>query len=228
MERERAARRLRANAAGRLFVAASEEDILGLTQNLLESEFYPDLAGLDLIRRTARGDRLCLYVSVRSYDSLMTSAFFEMLKVFPDARKRWETGLRHLLDGTGTGWPGLMQRIERRVPEACLHFWQQQSYADNPHMIVEKFLGIALQPLPAQERPERTRSPDAQALDEVEALDPQLPMQERAAHVREIYQRYPADTPPALLSGKDAATLRTRYMRDLALLRERYPELGAS
>jgi hypothetical protein len=217
---------LRVHASGCRFVAASEEDILGFVQDLLERDFYSDLAGLDMLRRAAGHDRLCLHISIRRYDSLMNSAFFEMLKFFPDTRRRWEAGLRHLLD-CGTGWPGLMQRIERRVPKAHLRFWEQQRYADDPHMIVEQFLGMALQPLPTPKRPERTRSPGAGAIEEVERLDPHLPVAERMARVREIYRRHPAETAPALLSEEDAATLRARYESDLALLRNRYPELGA-
>ena len=219
-------RGLRAAAAPARRVYGSEEDILGLTQDLLAERFYPDLSALDLLRRAAGADTLSLYVSIRSYDTLVVSAFFEILKAFPDARARWETGVARLLAGGG-GWPELLARIERCVPGAQVHFWRQEEYSADPGRIVAAFLGIDLPGLPEIDRPRRTRAPALSALPEVDALDPGLPVAERIARVREIYARHPARGAPAMLAQADASSLAARYERDVALLRGRYTELGA-
>ncbi len=207
-------------------VYGSEEDMLGLTQDLLAERFYPDLSALDLLRRAAGADALSLFVSIRSYDTLAVSAFFEILKAFPDARARWEAGVARMLAGGG-GWPELMARIERRVPGAQLCFWRQEDYSADPGRIVAAFLGVDLPPLPEIDRPGRTRAPALSALAEVDALDPGLPVARRIARVREIYARHPAQNAPAMLSEADATSLAARYERDVALLRARYPEVGA-
>ena len=218
--------RLRAAAGSAGLVAASEEDLLGYASDLLHDRFYPDLAGLDLVRRAAGREPLTLYLSIRSYDTLMPSVFFELLKPFPDARRRWAEGLARLERGGG-GWPELMARIERRVPAARLCFWRQESYARDPGAIVAAFLGMPVPDLPALAPPARTRSPSAAALAEAEALDPGLPRAERVARVREIYRRHSEGAAPALLPAGAAAGLAARYARDLAALRARYAELGA-
>ena len=224
--------RLRAAAGDCRFVVASEEDILGYVPHLLQSDFYPDLRGIDLLRRTARGARLDLFVSIRRYDTLLTSALFEMLKALPDARARWEEGVARLL-AECSGWPGLMTRLERRAPEARLHFWSLESYSRDPAAVLNEFIGVDVPDLPPAPPPSRTRAPALSALDEVAALDPSLPSAERMERVRAIYKRHPAgpEAPSAvsaLLAPADATALADRYAEDLAVLRARYPELGAA
>ncbi|RDC73717.1 hypothetical protein DLJ49_06260 [Rhodovulum sp. 12E13] len=224
--RLRTVRRLRAAVEGAGRVAASEENFLGFPEDLLHGTFYPDLSGLDFVRRLAGPDRLSLYISIRGYDGLMASTLFELMRSTPDARARWEHGVALLVEGDG-GWPDLMRRIERRVPGARLHFWCQERYAADPAGIVAAFLGVPVSNLPVLDKPGSTRSPAASALAEVETLDPGLPRQERIRRVGEIYARHPADGGPTLLSSGDADVLAARYERDVALLRARYPELGA-
>jgi hypothetical protein len=224
--------RLRAAAGDCRFVVASEEDILGSVPDLLQNDFYPDLRGIDLLRRTARGARLDLFVSIRSYDTLLTSALFEMLKAFPDARRQWEQGAARLL-AECSGWPGLMARVGRRAPEARLHFWRLESYSRDPGAVLRQFIGIDVPDLPPSPPPSRTRAPALSALDEVAALDPGLPSAERVERVRAIYKRHPAgpgepSAVSALLAPTDAAALADRYAEDVAVLRARYPELGAA
>lgn len=224
--------RLRAAAGDCRFVVASEEDFLGLVADLLQRDFYPDLRAIDLVRRTARGARLDLFVSIRSYDTLLTSALFEMLKAIPDARAQWEQGVARLL-ADFSGWPGLMARLDRRAPEARLHFWRLESYSRDPGAVLRQFTGIDLPDLSSSPPPSRTRAPALSALDEVAALDPSLPSAERIERVRAIYKRHPAgpgapSAVSALLAPADAAALADRYAEDVAVLRARYPELGAA
>ena len=224
--------RIRAAAGDSRFVVASEEDILGYVPDLLQKDFYPDLRGIDLVRRTARGARLDLFVSIRSYDTLLTSALFEMLKAIPDARAHWEAGVARLL-AECSGWPGLMARIGQRAPEARLHFWCMESYTRDPGAVLRQFTGVDMPDLPPSPPPSRTRAPALSALDEVAALDPSLAGAERIERVRAIYKRHPAgpEDPPAvsaLLAPADAAALADRYAEDVAVLQARYSELGAA
>lgn len=223
---------LRAAAGDCRFVVASEEVFLGEAPGLLKTDLYPNLRGIDLLRWTARGARLDLFVSIRSYDTLLPSALFEMLKTIPDARARWEEGVARVL-AECSGWPGLMARLERRAPEARLHFWCLDSYARDPGAVLTQFTGVDVPDLPPSPPASRTRSPALSALDEVAALDPALPRAERGERVRAIYKRHPAgpeDPSPvsALLAPADATALAERNAEDVAVLRARYPELGAA
>ncbi|MGF1447195.1 MAG: hypothetical protein ACFBRM_13485 [Pikeienuella sp.] len=219
-----AGKRLRRQTAGSQLVVASDEDLLGDMAHLLGEQFYPNLAGLDFVRRLAGGEPLSLYISIRGYDGLLTSTCFQMLRRFSDARERVLTAAERV--AAGGGWPELFDRISRRLPGVPITFWMQERYAAETRAIIEGFLGITGLDLAQLDRPERTRSPSAAALPEVEALDPELSPDARAARVREIYRKYPADAPAEILPADVSKVLTERFETDLAELRARYPELG--
>ncbi len=218
--------RVQAGVSDRKRIVASEEDILGQVADLLCDPIYPDLSCLDLLKHSAKREPLTLYVSVRSYDTLLTSAFFELLRVRGDAKALIDARVR-AFDQGAAGWPQLFARIRDRVPQATVRFWRYETYVSRPEAIVSALAGCPLPGLALPANPERTRSPAISVLAEVDALDPDLPHQERFARVREIYRAHPATTPPQVLDPDTSERLASRYRADLEALKQSWSEISA-
>jgi len=215
-------------AASAPLVAYSDEDFLGWTQDLFDIDFYSDLAGLSVLPMIQGDRRLVLYLSVRSYDKLMSSAFFEVLKIMPDARAKCDAAVARLLSGHASGWVGLAERISSCLPAAELRFWLQEDYARDPHGILEQFLGRRLPALPPIERPAETASPAPTALAEVEKLDPSLNMEARHASVMAIYRANPAKGSGTILDAATSERLRAIYAEHVTILASRFRQLGTA
>ena len=214
---------LRSAAQGADHVVASEEDILGYSPGLFEEVFYPDLTGLDLIPVVCRGGAIRLFLSIRSYDKILPSGFFETYKFYPDALAMLERGVKNLVAGR-SGWPDLMDRIAQRLPEAEISFWCQEDYRRNSQAVIEDLLGYAIDQMPDIAPPQQTLSPNANALEEVERLDRAMPGHLRHKAVLEIYARHPAgDGPvPALVSNEASEELKAIYDRDVKIIADRF------
>lgn len=221
------AKHLRRLAQGADIAVMSEEDVLGWSQDQLENRFYPDLSGLDVLPMVSGRAPLHVYVSLRSYDTLLPSAFFESYKVFPDAGARLKHGVASALNGT-SNWVVLMDRIAKRLPSAKLHFWRQEDYAVAPKPIIDAFVGVDIGAVPDIPRPTQTKSPNANALEAVAALDPNLEMRDRIAKVEAIYASNPreAGPKPALLTPEDITKLQEAYARDIKVLQARFVDIG--
>ncbi len=205
----------------------SEENLLGRSYGLFENPFYVRLAGFGLLERLAKTSRLRLFISVRSYDKLLPSVYYQVLRNRPEAGLQFERARKAMLAGHG-GWPELMQRIMDALPGSTLSFWQQERYRDNPRPMLEALTGTRIQQLPEVSVPERTRSPAAGALEEVGLLPRDMEKGRWTAEVEAIFARHPvAMGPPADLLPEDAtAGLRTLYRSHLAQMRELYEEVG--
>lgn len=205
----------------------SEESILGSASGLLAERFYPDLSGLDLLARIAKGVPLTVFLCVRSYDTLLPSAFFEMYRTRPDAPDHLRRGVRAVLAGQ-SGWPDLFARIAERLPKAEIRFWQQEVYARDPAPVMEALLDRPLPALPDLPRPAHTRSPNANALAEVAELPDTLGLAQRSEFVDTIYARNPVGAGPVaqLLTPSEIEALQAVYAGDLVRLRARAAELG--
>jgi len=223
------ARTLRQAAKGAPVAILSEEDTLGWSQDQLGHCFYPNLSGLRLLKMISEGDVLRIYLSVRSYHTLLPSAFFESYKVFPDAPERLRKSTDSMLAGTAS-WVELLERISMSLPAAEINFWTQEDYAQQQQNIVERFVGQNLDPLPDLPRPKQTASPNADALLDVSRLDPDLPMRTRHRRVEEIYQANPRGRgpEPEFFSAQEMELLKSNYARDLKILSERYTNIGMS
>lgn len=219
--------RLLREARGADVAVFSEENILGWSTGLLEDGFYPDLSGLDLLARISRGIPLTLFLSVRSYDTLLQSAFFDIYRTHGDAPDRLRRGVRAVLAGR-SGWPGLVDRIQTHLPEAEIRFWRQEVYGRDPAPVLAELLDRPLPALPDLPPPSHTRSPNANALAEVAELPDTLGVAQRQEFVDTIYARNPAGAGPRaqLITPSEAEALQAAYAGDLVRLRARAVEIG--
>jgi len=221
------AKRLQELAAGASTVLISEEDLLGWSQDQLASKLYPELSRLDLLPIVSEGAKLNIYVSIRSYDTLLPSAFFETYKIFRDAPDRLRNGIAAVLGGQ-SNWVELLDRISERYPMAKIHFWRQEDYAQDAKPVVDALMGMDVGPVPDIPRPRSTKSPNAHALEEMAKLPLNLAMKDRHKQAEAIYARYPCGEgpEPELLSAAEVSSCRTAYVRDVKLLQARFTDIG--
>lgn len=201
-------------------VVLSEENILGIPDQILRVPFYPQVAQ-SVARLASLGTRakLVLFLSVRGYDTLLPSAYAESLKFRPPREGGFNPA--RLLAGTPS-WHDLVTRIHRAAPGVPLRIWRQEDYRENAQAIMASVCGIELGPLPDISDPSWTRSPTAEGIRAAEALDPGLSMAERRNRVGEVYaasggERYRP------FGEAERAELRARYAADLARIEQDFP-----
>jgi hypothetical protein len=207
-------------------VVLSEENLLGLPHHILTAPFYPQatqrigrLASLGL-----RAD-LRLFLSIRSYDTLLPSAYAEALKHAAPPPGGFE-GLRQRLLAAPPSWFDLVSRLRAAAPNVPLRVWRQEDYRANDRSIMEMLCGSPLGPLPKLPDPARTRTPSAAAIAVAEALPADLSYQERLARVREIYTVVePREARFQPFDKAERRRLRAGYEADLERIARVFPDM---
>ncbi len=172
---------------GPAVVVVSEENVLGLPRHILATPFYPQAAQrIGRLASLALRADLRLFLSIRSYDRLLPSAYAEALKYAAPPPGGF-AALRARLLAAPPSWFDLVSRLRAAAPSVPLRVWRQEDYRANGRAIMEGLCGRPVGPLPGLPDPARTRSPSAAAIAAAEALPRDLPHAERLARVREIY-----------------------------------------
>jgi len=203
-------------------VALSEENLLGYPHDAFSDPVYPHAGWLRRFRRLTRGAERALFLSIRSYDGFLVSAFYEHMRFAPNAGALL-AAMRARLRARPPSWPDLLARLRRIFPGSPFRIWRYEDYARAPLPIVNAYLGLSLERLPTLERPEQTVSPSAAAIAHCAALDPGLPGPERYRRVNEIYAAHPRAGAPfheGVLSEAERDFLAGRYAEDCARLRQ--------
>lgn len=201
-------------------VVLSEENILGIPDQILRVPFYPQ-AAQSVARLASLGLRakLVLFLSIRGYDTLLPSAYAESLKFRPPRAGGFDI---HRLMARPPSWYELVAQIRRAAPGVPLRIWRQEDYRANAEAIMAEVCGLELGPLPDISDPSWTRSPTAEGIRAAEALDPDLTMAERRERVGAIYaaaegERYRP------FGEAERRELRARYAADLERIERAFP-----
>lgn len=206
-------------------VALSEENILGVPHQILEPTFYPQ-ADQSLARLSSLGLRaeMELFLSIRSYDALLPSAYVESLK-HGTAPKGGFASVKERLLAVPPSWYDLVTRIRAAVPGVPLRIWRQEDYRANAPAIMEAFCGCPLGQLPEVSDPTWTRSPSATAVAEAERLPADLSRLDRLARVQEIFGASEPDGDRfSPFSEVERRQLRARYDADLGRIAAAWPD----
>lgn len=215
---------IRTPGGGLRHLLLSEEDILGDSRTITGACLYPDLSRLALLRRMAGRGRMEIYLSIRSLDGFLPSAYAEIIKGRRYARSDFHRFVKTFRD-LETPWTDLVKRIRQAVPSASVHVWTQEDYAQDALGILEHFTGLTLGALPQIERPARTRTPGEAAIAEAEALEYEGP--DRADRVRALFQQDVAGDFVKFdpLTAEDKAAFQESFARELAGFRKNYPDM---
>ncbi|WP_297976447.1 hypothetical protein, partial [uncultured Amaricoccus sp.] len=212
--------------AGPEVVVLSEENIVGMPDHMLELPCYPQAErNVSRLASLAGRAEVVFFLSIRSYDTLLPSAYVETLKHAPPPPGGFREAVAALLSGS-SGWFDLASRIRAAAPAIPLRIWRQEDYRANARAIMEAVCGRALVPLPEISDPTWTRSPSAGAVAAAEALPRDLPRAERLARVRRIFAAgEPGADPFRPFGAAERRQLRARYEADLERIARVHPDV---
>ena len=201
-------------------VVLSEENILGVPDQILRVPFYPQ-AALSVARLATLAARaeVVFFLSIRGYDRLLPSAYAEALKFRPPR----EGGFKAAdLLAQPPSWYDLVQQIHTAAPGIPLRIWRQEDYRANAQAIMAQVCGLDLGPLPDISDPSWTRSPTAEGIRAAEALDPGLGMEARRKKVLKLYEAAEGDAYRPFTEAERTA-LKARYAADLDRIEQDFP-----
>jgi len=207
-------------------VLLSDEDLLGFSYDLFTPPVYRDLRGLHVVRSLARNTELILFLSIRSFDQILPSAYAQTIKAIAP-KSGWLDEIRAGIKHAPPSWVELVGRLTAMFPQATLRVWQQEDYRAHSQEILSFFVGRDVGCFPDLPPPVRTTSPSNEAIEAAERVDPSLSMEARRKRVRELfYEDLPAGdgrAPFKPLDDDEITLLRERYKADKREIEQLYP-----
>lgn len=223
-ETERLLRHLSRHVRVRGPMAFSEENLLGTTRGILGGTLYPRLWRMHLIAQLSRVAPLHLFLTIRSLDAYLPSAYAEALKGAPLSRAEFREAVA-LFAARSHHWTGLLARLVKIAPDARIEVWNFDDYSANWRELHRSLIGVPLKTLPDMPRPSRTRTPGEAAIRLAEA-DRTPPGPARADRIRGMYMRDIDEGKTARfdpLGADEKAHFRSLYEDDLAAMRQAFP-----
>ena len=219
------ARHLDPLRAGPATLVLSEEKLLGGSQQVFAAPMYPVAdRTVRLLASLAGRAEVALFLSIRSLDAQMPSAYVQELKFLPPLEGGFEN-IRARVLARPPSWFDLVRRIRAAAPAVPLRVWRQEDYRANSAAILTALCGRDIGPLPDMADPYWTKSPDLAAVRAAEALPADMPRDARRARVLEIF-RTAGDGPRFQpFAESECAVLRQAYAADLARLEELGPDV---
>ncbi|MGM0583461.1 MAG: hypothetical protein ACQEUZ_02255 [Pseudomonadota bacterium] len=203
-------------------IALSEENILGVSGDLLSWPFYPRLARrLRPFDSLADGAELTLFLSVRGFEGLLPSAYAQALRTRPVPGGFGPIAAAAL--DSPPSWLELVRRIAAAAPRARLRVWRFEDYLTREQEILSRFCGVAAPPADRLPPPDFTRTPSARAVARIEALSPLLPRALHKIAARRIIASDGSDEKFSPFSPSQRSLLREACEEDLARLQRELP-----
>lgn len=201
--------------AGPRTMVLSEEKLLGGSRQVFLDPFYP-AADRVTPMLSSLGDRadLMLFLSIRSLDTQLPSAYVQELKFGP-APEGGFAALKARVLARPPRWSDLVDRIRRAAPNARIRVWRQEDYRQNAAAILGALCGCEIGPVPEIADPAWTKSPGRAAVRAAEALPRDLPQDERHQRALDIFRAGWGGERFSPFTAAERAFLRTHYARDL-------------
>jgi hypothetical protein len=193
-------------------ILISEEDVLGLSIDLLEGIYPRAKSRLAPWAALAGGDAMQIFLSVRDYATILPSAYSQALRdgfsLIP-----FEGYTQHWIR-TRPSWVRMIHTIVEIFGASRLTVWTTEYYSERPGDVLYSLSGAELSefPLPA---PEGTRRLSAGAVKEIQQLDPSLSRAARRLAVQELLRHEDSTDVFDPLSQTDKALLSDWYRSDL-------------
>ena len=148
----------------------SEENILGDCIHLCDADPFPYI-DFTFLRTLASIAPTEIYLSIRSFDSVLSGAYCTALKYHP---RQALTAKAVLIDNATKNnipsWIPLIKRIKQALPDVTLRIWTQEDYRQSSCDIIRAFVGLETVTIPDIERPAETITPTNQGVEKVENL----------------------------------------------------------
>jgi hypothetical protein len=204
-------------------IVVSDESILGSTAgDLLGRTLYPDAESrLSMLTYLLRSANLHLFLSIRSFEEILPSAYAQHLRSRPVAepfevfRDSW---LRQ-----PPSWANLIGRIRATLPDARLNVWTLEEYRIWSGQIIADFSGTRAGQDLRLPPPGTTLMPSASAVALIKNVDHRLRGKDYRAEVEKICQQDSDQTKFSPLSADERTVLAKLYRADLERIKSLYP-----
>lgn len=205
-------------------VVLSEENLLGSVRRVFSGAIYPRAEiSVAMLANLAREAQLTFFLSIRSFDKFLPSAYAEALKWGPPPEGGFD-GVRRAAAASRPSWFGFFERLRIAADGVPIRIWRQEDYRDHKTEILGAVCGCAIHTLPELPDPVWTSSPSAQAIARAEALPDTLAGRARWRAVKAAYATTAPDQPPfAPFSRTEQDTLHAAYETDLERIERRAP-----
>ena len=202
--------------AGPATMVLSEEKLLGGSQHVFGEPIYPQVQRIVALLATLRSRAdVTLFLSIRSFDTQLPSAYVQELKVMRPPADGFDAIRRRVL-ARPPSWFDMVRRIRAAAPGIPLRVWRQEDYRSNAAAILAGLCGLdEVGPLPEIEDPAWTRSPDRAAIEAAEALPAAMPEADRRARVREIFAASGDGPRFQPFSSEERGLMKASYADDL-------------
>lgn len=200
-------------------VAISEETLPGLTPEMLADPLYPRAERrLASFAALARREELQLFLSIRSFDEALPSAYAQALRAVPLPGGFAACMAR--AEARPPSWADYVERLLQLFSRAPLTVWTMEAYRADPRGVAALYLGVDPGPIEKGNAPASTRTPSSAAVAEAEARSTELPADlsdaERRRIIGGIYDRHAGNGPKFNpLTEPLRARLKARYADDL-------------
>lgn len=208
-------------SARRLVV--SDENILGDIASLFSDRYYPDaVRRLRFLRSTLGFRDVTLFVSIRRHDAIAASAYVELLRARPvDVRF---ADVVERFAATPPSWLELLERIHAELPGARLRVWRFEDYIRDPLPVLTELLDHSPSLIPPIENPSQTRSPSAEAIASIEALDRGVDRSIYQQRVAEAIKSTQGGTKFSPFDPSATERLAAAYAEDITAISRRFPD----
>lgn len=224
------ARHLDPLRAGPTTFVLSEEKLMGGSLQVFSDPPYPQIERIVPMLASLRGGgaeggtEVALFLSIRSLDGQLPSAYVQELKFSPPIAGGFDN-LKARILARPPGWFDLVRRIRAAAPAVPLRVWRQEDYRRNPAAVLAALCGRDPGPLPVMDDPYWTKSPDLAAVRAAEALPADMPRAERRARVLEIFREAGEGERFDPFDAAEKEALRAAYARDLERIEALDPEI---
>ena len=214
------ARHLDPLRAGPTTFVLSEEKLMGGSLQVFSDPPYPQIERIVPMLASLHGGghggtEVALFLSIRSLDGQLPSAYVQELKFSPPIAGGFDK-LKARILARPPSWLDLVRRIRAAAPGVPLTVWRQEDYRRDPASVLAALCGRDPGPLPAMDDPYWTKSPDLAAVSAAEALPADMPRAERRARVLEIFRETGEGARFDPFDAAEKEALRAAYARDLA------------
>ncbi|MCP4123392.1 MAG: hypothetical protein GY751_16690 [Bacteroidetes bacterium] len=205
----------------------SEENILGGVSDLLRSKIYPNMEkNLATILYLKGDSKMNLFMSLRSFDSILPSAYAQQAR---KAKAKAKAGgfdvVKKTVINKPPKWSSIIKRIINLVDADHLKIWKYEDYANNQDFFLSYLCKNKITSFPYIPPPTTTRSPSTEAIRLLEEICPRLPRKKRKEEAARICSLDNSSNSFRPFSIHEAALLRESYEEDLALIEKSYPNI---
>jgi len=202
----------------------SEEQWVGEVPDILHQPCYPNLNEriTRLMRFIGKKD-VTLFLSLREYSSIYTSAYSQSLRQAEKYTKRDLPGLFRNAAISPPNWVDLVRRVKAAAPGVPLRIWTFEDYIRNPKPMLETYTGVTLPSWPTLDAPESTRGLSLETIGEILEIGSDLSKKERFLIIRKIAAVDKGMTKFDPFTVEEKLSLKSQYAADLQTIERESP-----